>query len=343
VQITKVTDRVGLSAKTIRCCDTEDTIPPPRWLPNAYMSYDNDDEQRLHTVDAARDLGPSLGSIRELLELHVDSVRPAKHLQGLVKTQLAGPLMPSTGTEVSLFEALALLLGADEGDHGFDFCAAEPFDRRHSAERPVVLRGNVGDTNHSTSGHRHHSTNHPKLHQRPSPCLEPGPLSKGASSAAALLTASGLSTQARTRTDPRRRSGSACMCSSLTPRPLLLSLESSKSLLADPASTPSQRDSRATASSPRPATTVPGDRARLTAGEIKTLVGQLKGIVEILNNADPEHRKAVYNELNLAVVYHDDRRMQVTAGPDACTNECVGGGITTQSTRAPWCGELVAG
>ena len=69
-----------------------------------------------------------------------------------------------------------------------------------------------------------------------------------------------------------------------------------------------------------------GDGTRLTAGEIKNLVGQLKGIVEILSNADPEDRKAVYQELNLAVVYHDDGRMQVTAGPDACTNECVGGG-----------------
>lgn len=68
------------------------------------------------------------------------------------------------------------------------------------------------------------------------------------------------------------------------------------------------------------------ERHRLTAGDIKNLVGQLKGIVEILSNADPEDRKAVYQELNLAVVYRDDGRMQVTAGPDACTNECVGGG-----------------
>ena len=65
---------------------------------------------------------------------------------------------------------------------------------------------------------------------------------------------------------------------------------------------------------------------RLTSAEIKDLVGQLKGIVAILANADPEDRKAVYSELNLAVIYHDDGRMQVSAGPDACTNECVGGG-----------------
>ena len=42
-------------------------------------------------------------------------------------------------------------------------------------------------------------------------------------------------------------------------------------------------------------------------------------------HADPEDRKAVYRELNLAVVYDDDGRMQATAGPDACANECVGG------------------
>ena len=65
---------------------------------------------------------------------------------------------------------------------------------------------------------------------------------------------------------------------------------------------------------------------RLTKVEIKQLVTQLKGIVAILANADPEDRKAVYSELNLAIVYHDNGRMQVTAGPDACTNECVGGG-----------------
>jgi hypothetical protein len=88
--------------------------------------------------------------------------------------------------------------------------------------------------------------------------------------------------------------------------------------------------------------TSPISPTRLTADEIKTLVRQLKGIVEILNNADPEDRKAVYKELNLAVVYHEDGRMQVTAGPDACTDECVGGATLTQSTRATWSAELTA-
>jgi site-specific DNA recombinase len=69
-----------------------------------------------------------------------------------------------------------------------------------------------------------------------------------------------------------------------------------------------------------------GSDGRMTSTEIKQLVTQLKGIVAILANAEPEDRKAVYSELKLAIVYHDDGRMRVSAGPDACTNKCVGGG-----------------
>lgn len=81
---------------------------------------------------------------------------------------------------------------------------------------------------------------------------------------------------------------------------------------------------------------------RLTSTEIKKLVRQLKGIVAILDNADPEDRKAVYSELNLAVVNHDDGRMLVTAGPDACANKCVGGATQTPSTWNPWTGAYAA-
>ena len=78
----------------------------------------------------------------------------------------------------------------------------------------------------------------------------------------------------------------------------------------------------------------------MTSAEIKHLVSQLKGIIAILANAEPEDRKPVYSELNLAVVYHDDGRMQVSAGPDECTNECVGWGITAHlpqpATNGKW-------
>ena len=89
----------------------------------------------------------------------------------------------------------------------------------------------------------------------------------------------------------------------------------------------------------------------LSEQQIRELVAELKGFVEILSNAAPEDRKAVYRELNLAVVYHDDGSMQVSAGPsspamsgnsDPCTYKSVGGATSTQSTRAPWTAELVA-
>ena len=49
------------------------------------------------------------------------------------------------GTKASLFEALALLFGPDEGNHCFDLFAVEPSYRWHVAEGPVVLWGAVGD------------------------------------------------------------------------------------------------------------------------------------------------------------------------------------------------------
>ena len=65
---------------------------------------------------------------------------------------------------------------------------------------------------------------------------------------------------------------------------------------------------------------------RMTGEEIRSLVEQLKGIVAILQTADAEDRRAVYQELNVSIRYHTDGRLHVKAGPGACTNERVGGG-----------------
>lgn len=69
-----------------------------------------------------------------------------------------------------------------------------------------------------------------------------------------------------------------------------------------------------------------GGDGRMTGEEIRSLVEQLKGIVAILQTADPEDRRAVYQELNVSITYHTDGRLHVKAGPSACTNDCVGGG-----------------
>ncbi|MGD9754136.1 MAG: recombinase family protein [Acidimicrobiia bacterium] len=76
----------------------------------------------------------------------------------------------------------------------------------------------------------------------------------------------------------------------------------------------------------------------LTSEEIRSLVEQLNGIVGVLANASAESRREIYQQLNVAIEYHTDGRMRVTAGPGACTNECVGGAIATLNprSRSPW-------
>ncbi len=65
---------------------------------------------------------------------------------------------------------------------------------------------------------------------------------------------------------------------------------------------------------------------RMTSEEIRSLVEQLKGIVAILQTTHPEHRRAVYQVLNVSITYHTDGRLHVDARPSPCTNERVGGG-----------------
>ena len=53
---------------------------------------------------------------------------------------------------------------------------------------------------------------------------------------------------------------------------------------------------------------------KLMATEIKTLVRQLKDIVAVLADADPETKRAIYDELGVNLTYHSDRRVNVGAG-----------------------------
>jgi hypothetical protein len=52
---------------------------------------------------------------------------------------------------------------------------------------------------------------------------------------------------------------------------------------------------------------------RMTGEEIRSLVEQLKEILAILQTADPEERRAAYNELNISVRYHTNGRLHVKA------------------------------
>ena len=53
---------------------------------------------------------------------------------------------------------------------------------------------------------------------------------------------------------------------------------------------------------------------KLTVAEIKALVRELKDIVGVLANADPEDKRAIYDELGVNLTYHPDGRVHVGAG-----------------------------
>jgi hypothetical protein len=75
--------------------------------------------------------------------------------------------------------------------------------------------------------------------------------------------------------------------------------------------------------------------ARMTGEEIRSLVHQLKGLVALLENADPADRRAVYQKLNVSIEFHTDGRLHVRARPSACTNDRVGGPSSTRCPRLP--------
>jgi site-specific DNA recombinase len=62
-----------------------------------------------------------------------------------------------------------------------------------------------------------------------------------------------------------------------------------------------------------------------TKNEIKALVRQLKDIVGTLANADPEDKRAIYDELGVNLTYHQDGRVHVAAGARVLRDR-VGGG-----------------
>ena len=88
MKISELAERVGLPAKTIRYYESRGVIPPPERLSNGYRTYSADDERRLRTVAAARDIGLPLDAIGELIALDADGMRPCRHLQALAEDHL---------------------------------------------------------------------------------------------------------------------------------------------------------------------------------------------------------------------------------------------------------------
>lgn len=68
----------------------------------------------------------------------------------------------------------------------------------------------------------------------------------------------------------------------------------------------------------------------VSADQIQQTVKRLGGFVSVLAQASHADRKAVYDELNLKIVYSASGHMTVSAGPGPCTYDGVGGGVVVQ-------------
>jgi len=71
---------------------------------------------------------------------------------------------------------------------------------------------------------------------------------------------------------------------------------------------------------------------KLTKTEIKAMVRQLKDIVAVLAGADPEDKRAIYDELGVNLTYYPDGRVHAGAGARVL-GVCVGG--TTHTLTPP--------
>jgi DNA-binding transcriptional MerR regulator len=85
MQIKNLSERTGVSAKTIRYYEAIGVLPPPRRLPNGYRTYDESDVNRLKFVLGARRLGFSLDDIREILAMRDRREAPCRVVLDLMQ------------------------------------------------------------------------------------------------------------------------------------------------------------------------------------------------------------------------------------------------------------------
>jgi DNA-binding transcriptional MerR regulator len=80
MQIQEMTQRAGVSPKTIRYYESIDLLPQPARKQNGYRDYSQDDLDRVLFVAGARRLDFSLAEIGEILDLRDGGVAPCSAL-----------------------------------------------------------------------------------------------------------------------------------------------------------------------------------------------------------------------------------------------------------------------
>ncbi|MBU0675451.1 MAG: heavy metal-responsive transcriptional regulator [Proteobacteria bacterium] len=119
--IGKIADRAGLGIETIRFYEKEGLLAKPRRSGSNYRLYPEGDIFRLRFIRRAKELGFSLGEIRELLQLHDDTLAT----KGAVRTKAEVKIADIRGRIKDLsrmLAALTVLVDACDGQGPIQDC-----------------------------------------------------------------------------------------------------------------------------------------------------------------------------------------------------------------------------
>lgn len=87
--VSKLADRVGTSADTVRYYERIGLLPEPDRSPSGYRVYDEDAVERVQFIKYAQRFGLRLEEIGELLEIRERGLCPCGHTRRLLERRLA--------------------------------------------------------------------------------------------------------------------------------------------------------------------------------------------------------------------------------------------------------------
>jgi DNA-binding transcriptional MerR regulator len=82
--VSKLADRVGLTADTIRYYERVGLLPPPDRTASGYRAFEDDAVERLRFIRGAQRIGLRLQEIKELLDIRDRGLCPCGHTEDLL-------------------------------------------------------------------------------------------------------------------------------------------------------------------------------------------------------------------------------------------------------------------
>jgi DNA-binding transcriptional MerR regulator len=87
--VSKLADRVGLTADTIRYYEREGLLPPPDRTASGYRAFEEDAVERLRFIKGAQRIGLRLQEIKELLDIRDRGLCPCGHTEDLLRRRMS--------------------------------------------------------------------------------------------------------------------------------------------------------------------------------------------------------------------------------------------------------------